>query len=94
LVPQKAVQELQGLQSVLIVGPDNKVQARTIVTGERIDNRWVVLQGLHPGDRVIVEGVQKAIPGTVVDAKPYQNSVSLNFKPMLAPSPSRGGEAA
>jgi membrane fusion protein (multidrug efflux system) len=66
LIPQKAVQEVQGLQSVLTVSPDNKVLARTIVTGERIGDRSVVLQGLKPGERVIVEGIQKAIPGSVV----------------------------
>jgi len=71
LVPQKAVQELQGFQSVLTVGTDNKVVARTIVTGGRIDDRWIVEQGLKPGDRVIVEGVQKARPGSVVSPQPY-----------------------
>jgi membrane fusion protein, multidrug efflux system len=73
LVPQKAVQEMQGLQSVLTVGPDNKVLARSIVTGERVDERWVVEQGLKPGDRVIVEGLQKAQPGGVVTPKPYRD---------------------
>jgi membrane fusion protein (multidrug efflux system) len=72
LVPQRAVQELQGLQSVLVVGPEDKVQARTITTGARIDDRWIVLHGLKPGDCVIVEGIQKAMPGTVVAPKPYQ----------------------
>jgi len=72
LVPQRAVQELQGLQSVLTVGPENKVLARTIVTGERVGERWVVLKGLAAGERVIVEGIQKAMPGTVVDPKPYE----------------------
>lgn len=76
LVPQRAVQELQGLQSVLIVGADNKVQARTIVTGERVDDRWIVLKGLQPGDRVIVEGTQKVMPGAVVDPKPYLDQAS------------------
>jgi membrane fusion protein (multidrug efflux system) len=71
LVPQKAVQELQGFQSVLTVGPDNKVLGRTIITSGRIDDRWIVEQGLKPGDRVIVEGVQKARPGTVVSPQPY-----------------------
>lgn len=71
LVPQKAVQELQGLQSVLAVDSDNKVLARSIVTGDRVDERWVVNQGLKPGDRVIVEGMQKARPGSVVNAQPY-----------------------
>jgi membrane fusion protein, multidrug efflux system len=72
LVPQKAVQELQGLQSVLAVDQDNKVLVRAVVTSDRIGDRWIVEQGLKPGDRVIVEGVQKAFPGTVVDPKPYQ----------------------
>jgi membrane fusion protein (multidrug efflux system) len=71
LVPQRAVQELQGLQSVLIVGPENKVQARSVVTGERVGEQWVVRQGLKAGDQVIVEGVQKAMPGSVVNPKPY-----------------------
>jgi membrane fusion protein, multidrug efflux system len=66
LVPQRAVQEVQGLQSVLVVGTENKVQARTISTAERIEDRWIVTQGLKAGDRVIVEGIQKAMPGTVV----------------------------
>ena len=69
LVPQRAVQELQGLQSVLVVGAENKVQVRTISTAERIDDRWIVTQGLKAGDRVIVEGIQKAAPGTVVNPK-------------------------
>jgi len=70
LIPQKAVQEMQGSQSVLTVSADNKVAAQPVVTGERIGENWVVLQGLKPGERVIVEGVQKAIPGTTVDPKP------------------------
>ncbi len=72
LVPQRAVQDLQGIQSVLVVGADNKVQARTIATGERVGERWVVTQGLQSSDRVIVEGIQKAMPGTVVNPKPYE----------------------
>src|SRR5215470_10856342 len=72
LIPQRAVQELQGLQSVLVVGPENKVQARTISTAERVGERWIVTQGLKKGDRVIVEGIQKAMPGTVVNPKPYE----------------------
>jgi membrane fusion protein (multidrug efflux system) len=67
LVPQKSVTELQGTQTVLTVDTENKVLARSIVTGERIGDRWVVLQGLNPGDRVITEGLQKAAPGSIVE---------------------------
>lgn len=75
LIPQRAVQELQGLQSVFTVEADNKVVARAIVTGDRVGERWIVLEGLKPGDRVIVEGVQKVRPGATVN-------------PQLAPAPS------
>jgi len=72
LVPQKSVQEMQGTQSVLTVDTNNKVVARNIVPGERVGDRWLILQGLKQGDRVIVEGLQKAMPGSVVEPKPYR----------------------
>jgi membrane fusion protein, multidrug efflux system len=72
LVPQRAVQDMQGLQSVLTVGPDNKVQQRGVVMGERVGDRWIVQQGLKAGDRVIVEGLQKTRPGATVNPVPYQ----------------------
>jgi membrane fusion protein (multidrug efflux system) len=71
LVPQKAVQELQGTQSVLTVSSDHKVQMRSIVTGDRVDQRWIVERGLEPGETVIVEGLQKARPGSLVTPRPY-----------------------
>ncbi|PYV13151.1 MAG: efflux RND transporter periplasmic adaptor subunit [Acidobacteria bacterium] len=74
LVPQKAVSELQGLQSVLTVGPDNRVAARGVRTGERVQESWIVEQGLKPGDRILVEGGQKVRPGMVVDPQPYRPS--------------------
>lgn len=66
LVPQVAVQELQGTQTVLVVGADNTVQPRTIVATNRVGDSWLVDQGLAPGDTVIVDGVQKAMPGSTV----------------------------
>jgi membrane fusion protein (multidrug efflux system) len=74
VVPQRAVQELQSMQSVFTVGPDNKAQARNIVTGDRIGDGWIILQGLKPGDKVIVEGVQKVRPGAPVQPTPYKPS--------------------
>jgi membrane fusion protein, multidrug efflux system len=72
LVPQKAVTELQGQEAVLTVDSENKVVVHTIITGERTGNRWVILQGLKPGDRVIVEGLQKVRPGSPARAVPYK----------------------
>ena len=71
LVPQRAVQEVQGQQSILTLGPDNVVQARSIVTGDRVDQRWIVDQGVKPGEAVIVDGLQKARPGARVTPRAY-----------------------
>ena len=72
LVPQRAVQDLQGLQSVFTVDSGNKVLARSIVTSDRVGERWIVTQGLKPGDRVIVDGVQKVRPGSIVNPQPLK----------------------
>jgi membrane fusion protein (multidrug efflux system) len=72
LVPQRAVVETQGLQSVFVVGGDNKVMVRSIVPGERVGDRWIVNQGLKPGDRVVVEGTMKIRPGAPVTPQPWK----------------------
>lgn len=66
LVPQRAIQELQGVKTVMVVDTQNKVSLRTISVGDRSDNYMIVLQGLNAGDRVIVEGMQKVKPGAEV----------------------------
>ncbi len=66
LVPQKAIQELQGAKTVMVVDAQNKVQVRTIRLGDKAENYYIVLEGLNAGERVIVEGMQKARPGSEV----------------------------
>jgi membrane fusion protein (multidrug efflux system) len=66
LVPQRAVTELQGSYQVAVVGPDKRVDIRRVKVAERIDNFWVVDEGLHQGERIIVEGLQKARQGSAV----------------------------
>ena len=66
LVPQKAVTELLGKQFVSVVGADGKVEQRPVKTGDRIGERWLIEDGLKPGDAVVVEGVQRARPGSTV----------------------------
>ena len=71
LVPQPSVQRTpKGEPYVLLVGDDEKVQMRPITAGRTIGNQWLVLSGLNPGDRVIVEGMQRARPGAPVKAVP------------------------
>jgi membrane fusion protein (multidrug efflux system) len=72
VIPQRAIQEMQNMQSVFTIGPGNKAEVRAIVTGERTGDDWIVLQGLKPGDKVVVEGMQKIGPGSPVQATPYK----------------------
>jgi membrane fusion protein (multidrug efflux system) len=66
LVPQRAVQEIQGAKTVLVVGADNMVALRTITPTGSVGDLLIVRDGVQPGDRVIVDGIQKARPGTKV----------------------------
>jgi membrane fusion protein (multidrug efflux system) len=67
VVPQRSVQELQGTYQVAVVDADNKVAIRGVKAGARADNLWVIDEGLQPGERVIVEGVQKVRDGLTVN---------------------------
>jgi membrane fusion protein (multidrug efflux system) len=69
--PQRAVTELQGTYQVTVVDETNIVHLRSIKVGEQIGPDWVIENGLNPGDRVVVEGIQKAKADTVVNPKPF-----------------------
>ena len=71
LVPQRAVTELQGRYQVAVVDSENKINIRTVKVGERVGTMWVIDEGLHPGERVVVEGLQKVRPGMVVHPTPF-----------------------
>ncbi len=70
LVPQRAVNELQGSFQVHLVGADNKLSTKTVKVGDRLGGRWIVEDGLQAGERVVVEGAP-ARDGTVVNPKPF-----------------------
>jgi membrane fusion protein (multidrug efflux system) len=67
LVPQKAVIDLQGARQLAVVGGDNKVRIQPVTVGETIGDEWVIRDGVNPGERVVVEGVQKVRQGTLVN---------------------------
>ncbi len=85
LVPQRAVTEMQGKFLLAVVGPDNKVDVRPVVVGERIGSEWLIAQGLKAGEKVIAEGTQKVRPGMTVQTKPFVPA---------APAPGGAGKAA
>src|ERR1700723_1713713 len=71
LVPQRAVSELQGGYQVAVIDADNKGDVQSGTVGDRVDNRWIIASGLNPGDRVVVEGVQRMRTGGHVNPKPF-----------------------
>jgi len=68
LIPQRAVQEIQGLNTVMVVKSDATVEQRMVKAGERVDDQWIIESGVKPGESVIVEGIQKVTPGIKVNA--------------------------
>src|SRR6266404_2667719 len=71
VIPQEAVNELQGNFQVAVVDQNNKVSIRPVKMGERIGAMWEVTEGLKPGDKVVVQGLQKAREGSTVTAKDW-----------------------
>ena len=71
VVPQRAVINLQGTNQLAIVGPGNKVEIRNVTLGPVMGSDQIVTAGVEAGERVIVEGTQKARSGAVVDPAPY-----------------------
>jgi len=71
LVPQRAVSELQGSYQVAVVDAENKIHIQPVRVGERSGSLWMIEEGLHPGERVVVEGIQKIREGMVVTTKPF-----------------------
>lgn len=70
MVPHAAVsRDPRGHAVVMVVGAEDKVEARTVQAERSIDDKWVVTEGLAAGDRIIVEGLQKVRPGAQVQVE-------------------------
>jgi RND family efflux transporter MFP subunit len=78
LVPQAAVNEIQGTYQVAVLGSENKAEFRSVKVGSRVGAEWVITDGLKAGEQVIVQGFQKVRPGGPVQPKPYQASAGTN----------------
>lgn len=72
LIPQRAVNEVQGIYQVGIVSPQDKVKIRVVKLGEKVGQDWLVEEGIKPGERVIVEGFQKVKDGQQVKVASFQ----------------------
>jgi membrane fusion protein (multidrug efflux system) len=94
LVPQRAVQELQGKNFVWVVDADNKSTQRPVTPGPSIGSDVIIQEGLKPGERVIVEGVQKARHGELVQPRTAaQMAEAAQAANQAETKPAKEGEA-
>jgi membrane fusion protein (multidrug efflux system) len=75
-VPERAVQTGLGRQFVYVVGKGDTVQTRDVQTGPWSGDQWIIERGLQPGDRVIVDGIQKIAPGRPARPVPLGDSTA------------------
>lgn len=71
LIPQRSVSELQGVYQVGVVDSDNKVAIRAVKLGPQFGDMWVVNSGIKPGDKVVVDGLQRLRDGMTVTPTPF-----------------------
>lgn len=71
LVPQQAVIDLQGTRQLALVDSGGKVKIQPVKVGETFGKDWIIQDGVKPGDRVVVDGIQQMRNGIQVDPKPY-----------------------
>mgnify|MGYP002571006106 FL=1 len=98
-VPQQAVQHTNDGSQVIVINQENKAEIRQVKTTSAIGNRWLVTEGLQPGDRVIVEGLQKVRPGSPVNPVEWVDPMAPAKAPAetpaaAAPATEAGSKAA
>ena len=87
LIPQRGVtRNPKGDAMVMTVGAEDKVEPRPIKVVQTVGDSWLVSDGLKTGDRVILEGLQKARPGTPVKTVPFGSAPSAPAQPAAAPA--------
>jgi membrane fusion protein (multidrug efflux system) len=88
LVPQRAINDLQGKSQIAVIGADGKVDLRLVQTGPTYASMQVITDGLKPGEQVVIEGMQKLRQGMTVKTTPWQMPKGFNEEPNLpAPQP-------
>jgi len=89
VIPQEAVNELQGNFQVAVVDENSKVTLRPVKMGEKIDSQWEVTDGLKPGDKVIVQGWQKVREGSTVTPKEWTPPPGQSPTPNASATPQK-----
>ena len=90
LVPQPAVIEVQGAYQLIVLTPDNKAVFRPVKVGERVGTNWIVSEGLNPGEKVVVEGIQKVQQMAAASPEMAKGGVPVVPKPYVPPAQAAG----
>jgi membrane fusion protein (multidrug efflux system) len=90
LVPQPAVIEIQGQYQLIVLTPDNKATFRPVKMGERVGTNWIVSEGLKPGEKVVVEGIQKVQQFAAAVPEMAREGVPVSAKPYVPPAQTAG----
>jgi membrane fusion protein, multidrug efflux system len=91
-VPQQAVQrDTGGRAQVYVVKEDGTAELRTVRAGRTMGDRWVIEDGLSPGERIVVEGFQKIRPGAQVSAHPWQPGNAISEAHATSPTAGSAG---
>jgi membrane fusion protein (multidrug efflux system) len=93
-LPQRAVQTTPQGQIVMIVDGEGKVAPRPVKTGAMAGADWIINEGLQGGEQVIVNGLQKARPGSQVKPVPWNPTASAAAAPATAPAAAPADAAA
>jgi membrane fusion protein (multidrug efflux system) len=91
LVPQPAVIEVQSQYQIIVVTPENRAVFRPIKVGPRVGPNWIITEGLKPGERVVVEGIQKLQLAAASNPQFAKEGVPVSPKPYQAPAESAAG---
>ena len=81
LVPERGVVELQGKSFVWVIGSDNKASQRPVKVGDQFGESMLILEGLKPGERIVVEGLQKVREGAPVQPTTGAEMANLALTP-------------
>ncbi len=76
LIPQRAVQDVQGVHQVAVIKPDETVDMRAVKVDARVGSLWIVAEGLRPGEQVVVEGGDRVRAGQKVRLAPSETSAT------------------
>jgi membrane fusion protein, multidrug efflux system len=91
LVPQPAVIEVQSQYQIIVLTPENKAAYRPIKVGDRVGPNWIVTEGLKPGERVVVEGVERLRMFAAAAPQMAKEGIPVVAKPYVPASAAAGG---